>query len=175
MVKIKKTTIKKTEKKKAITKKEKEIKAEVKKVVKKPKVKKKKVVKKPKYWEGIGRRKTAMARVRIFARGKKEFLVNEKILEEYFPIEALQQMATVPLRTLKLLPKLRVSAKVKGGGIFAQAEAIRHGMSRALVNFNPNFRKKLQKAGFLTRDPRMKERKKFGLKRARRAPQWQKR
>ena len=116
-----------------------------------------------------------MARVRIFTRGPKEFLINDKKLRDYFTVAFLDQVAIAPLQTLKLLSKFKVSAKIRGGGVRAQAEALRHGLSRALVRFNPNFRKKLKKAGVLTRDPRMKERKKFGLKRARRAPQWQKR
>jgi len=138
-------------------------------------LKTKTVAKKNRYWEGVGRRKTAVARVRISTQGEKDFLVNEKKLKDYFSIPYLCQTARAPLELLKLLDKFKVSVKIKGGGICAQAEAIRHGLARALVKFNPNFRKKLKKAGFLTRDPRMKERKKFGLKKARRAPQWQKR
>jgi len=159
--------------KETIKKEKKTTKEKTRKAVKKTKVKK--VVKKAKYREGIGRRKTAVARVRVFTRGDKNFLVNEKKLEDYFPTSFLREVAISPLKILKLLTRFKVSAKVRGGGINAQAEAIRHGLSRALVEFNPNFRKKLKKAGFLTRDSRMKERKKFGLKRARRAPQWQKR
>jgi len=135
----------------------------------------KRAIKGIRYWEGVGRRKTAVARVRIFTRGEKEFLVNEKKLSNYFSISFLDEKAILPLKLLKLLDKFRITVKVRGGGVDAQAEAIRHGLSRALIKFNPNFRKKLKKAGFLTRDSRMKERKKFGLKRARRAPQWQKR
>lgn len=160
---IKKTT-KKTTKKKPVKKKEAKIKAV-----------KKKVVKKAKYWEGIGRRKTASARVRIFSRGTKEFIVNKQKLKDYFSQEFLPQKSLAPLDILNLADKFRVSVKVKGGGNNAQAEAIRHGLARALEKFNANFRKKLKKAGYLTRDPRMKERKKFGLKKARRAPQWRKR
>ena len=135
----------------------------------------KRTIKRIRYWEGVGRRKTAVARVRIFTRGEKEFLVNEKKLSNYFSVSFLDEKAISPLKLLKLLDKFRITVKVRGGGVDAQAEAIRHGLSRALIKFNPNFRKKLKKAGFLTRDSRMKERKKFGLKRARRAPQWQKR
>jgi small subunit ribosomal protein S9 len=149
----------------------------------KPKVKKvkpKKEVKKPavkpaRYFEAVGRRKTAVARVRLLTQGEKTFLVNKKPLEGYFPISELQQTVTAPLEKMKCLDKFRVSTIVKGGGLHAQAEAISHGIARALVLFNPDFRKRLKKAGHLTRDPRMRERKKFGLKRARRAPQWQKR
>jgi len=146
-----------------------------KKVAKEKVIKEKIVEEKPKYFEGIGRRKTSVARVRIFTKGGKDFLVNEKPFNLYFPNLELHQIITAPLERMKLLDRFRILAKVKGGGIHSQAEAIRHGLSRALVLFNPDFRKKLRKVGFLTRDPRMRERKKFGLKRARRAPQWQKR
>ena len=116
-----------------------------------------------------------MARVRLFTRGEKTILVNNKPYNVYFPTIELQQIAQAALEKMKCLDKFRVSAIVKGGGLSAQAEAIRHGISRALTLFNPDFKKRLKKAGFLTRDSRMRERKKFGLKRARRAPQWQKR
>ncbi len=154
---------------------------------KKLKIAKKKVVKKEtkkitkvksklaKYLEAIGRRKTAVARVRLFTQGEKSILVNKKPYQDYFPTLELQQVVTASLEIMKSHDKFRISAKVMGGGIHAQAEAVRHGISRALVEFNPDFRKRLRKAGFLTRDPRMRERKKFGLKRARRAPQWAKR
>jgi small subunit ribosomal protein S9 len=138
---------------------------------------KKKITPKPKklrYFEAVGRRKTAIARVRLM-RGEKEFLINGKTLEKYFPILELHQKALAPLEKTDCLDKFKVSVKVKGGGLQSQAEATRHGIARALVLFNPDFRNKLKKAGFLTRDSRMRERKKFGLKRARRAPQWQKR
>ena len=127
------------------------------------------------YFEAVGRRKTAVARVRLFTKGGKEFLVNDKPYQVYFPTLALQQAALASLEKMKCLDKFRISAKVKGGGLNAQAEAVRHGIARALVLFNPDFRKRLKKVGFLSRDPRMRERKKFGLKRARRAPQWKKR
>ena len=154
------------------------------KIKKKPtkvkKVKKVEKVKKPtpkpeKYFEAEGRRKTAVARIRLFTLGEKGFLVNAKSLQQYFPTFELQQIAQASLEKMKCLDKFRVSARVQGGGLHAQAEAIRHGIARALVLFNPDFRKRLKAAGFLRRDPRMRERKKFGLKRARRAPQWQKR
>ncbi|HDZ54389.1 MAG TPA: 30S ribosomal protein S9 [Candidatus Nealsonbacteria bacterium] len=128
-----------------------------------------------KYWAGVGRRKTAVARARLFAKGEKKFLVNDKLYQEYFPILDYWQTASSSLRKMNTLDRLRVLVKVRGGGCHAQAEAVRHATARALVKFNPNFRKRLRKAGFLTRDSRMRERKKFGLKRARRAPQWQKR
>jgi len=158
-----------------------------KKTEKPKKIKKVKVVKpevkppKPeKYFEAEGRRKTAVARIRLFTwsvsdHPGKKFLVNEKPLEQYFSTFELQQIARASLEKMKCLDKFRVSARVQGGGLHAQAEAIRHGITRALVLFNPDFRKRLKAAGFLRRDPRMRERKKFGLKRARRAPQWQKR
>lgn len=124
---------------------------------------------------GIGRRKTAIARVRLFTRGERAFLVNEKPCDAYFPTLELQQISLAALEKMKCLDGFRVLAKVKGGGLHAQAEAIRHGISRALVKFNIDFQKRLRKVGYLTRDSRMRERKKFGLKRARRAPQWAKR
>jgi len=128
-----------------------------------------------KYFEAVGRRKTAMARVRLSTRGEKLFLVNQKPLEKYFPTSELQKTAQAALEKMKCLDKFGISVMVKGGGLSSQAEAIRHGAARALTLFNPDFRKRLKKAGFLKRDARMRERKKFGLKRARRAPQWQKR
>jgi len=199
MIRIKKTIKKakkgrpkkeKVEKKKPKAKKEKPKKKKVRKIAKK-------VVKKParpkkaktRYFEAVGRRKTAVARVRLFTRGsvgassneeaptleEKDFLVNEKSYQDYFRISDLQQIITSPLRKMKCLDRFRVSIRVKGGGLHSQAEAIRHGIARALLLFNSDFRKRLKKAGYLTRDPRMRERKKFGLKRARRAPQWSKR
>jgi small subunit ribosomal protein S9 len=133
------------------------------------------MVKEEKFWQGVGRRKTAVAVVKIFKEKEGSFLVNEKPLEKYFPLFELQKTAKAPLELLKLENKFRVLALVNGGGLVAQAEAIRLGLARALVSFKEEFRKKLKKAGFLKRDPRVKERKKPGLKRARRAPQWQKR
>ncbi len=127
------------------------------------------------YWEAVGRRKTAVARVRLFTKGDKGVWVNEKPLSTYFPYPFLQQRATEALETMNSQGHFRTSVKVSGGGLNAQADAIRHGTARALILFNPDFRKRLKKAGFLTRDSRMKERKKFGLKGARRAPQWAKR
>jgi small subunit ribosomal protein S9 len=142
----------------------------------KPKKEIKKLAVKPvKYFEAVGRRKTAVARVRLLTQGEKTFFVNKKPLEVYFPIFEQQWTVTTPLEKMKCLDKFKISTIVKGGGLSSQAEAIRHGIARALVLFNPDFRKRLKKAGYLTRDPRMRERKKFGLKRARRAPQWQKR
>lgn len=168
MLKAKKTIQKKETIKK--TKKEKRIK-------KSPKIKieKKPEPKKEKYLEALGRRKTSIARVRLFTRGEKVFLVNEKPYDVYFPNLELQQIILTAFQKMNCFDKFRILVKVKGGGYHSQAEAIRQGTARALVLFNPDFRKRLKKAGFLTRDPRMRERKKFGLKRARRAPQWQKR
>jgi len=127
------------------------------------------------YFEAIGRRKTAVARIRLYTKGDKEFLVNSKTYQQYFVMPEDQEMAIGSMKKMKCLDKFRVTVIVKGGGHSAQAEAIRHGTARVLVDFNNNFRKRLRKAGFLTRDPRMRERKKFGLKRARKAPQWAKR
>lgn len=129
---------------------------------------------KDRYFEAVGRRKTSVARVRLFTKGN-EFIVNEKDWKVYFPTADLQKIAEEAIKKMKLVERFRVSVKVKGGGSHSQAEAVRHGVARALILINPDFRKRLKKAGFLTRDPRMKERKKFGLKRARRAPQWTKR
>ena len=136
----------------------------------------KQIASKPdRYFEATGRRKTAVARVRLFTRGEKQFLVNGKNYEEYFPMEEDRQMVTASMRKMKCLDKFRVTVLVRGGGRSAQAEAIRHGTARVLLDFNANFKKRLRKVGFLTRDPRMRERKKFGLKRARKSPQWAKR
>lgn len=127
------------------------------------------------YFEAVGRRKTSVARVRLFTRGEKVFLVNGKPYEAYFPTFELQQAANGALRKMKCLDRFRIAVNVRGGGIHSQAEAVRHGTTKALVKFNADFRKRLRRVGYLTRDSRMRERKKFGLKRARRAPQWQKR
>jgi small subunit ribosomal protein S9 len=127
------------------------------------------------FFEATGRRKTAVARVRLFTRGDKVFLVNNVPYQEYFKLEQDQQTAVSSMKKMKCLDKFKVSVVVRGGGRNAQAEAVRHGTARVLVDFNLNFRKRLRKAGYLTRDPRMRERKKFGLKRARKAPQWAKR
>ena len=140
-----------------------------------PEAKTKKPVKAEKYFEAKGRRKTSVARVRLFSSSQPSFLVNDKKLEIYFPTKEMHHLIEEPLRNLKTLGKFKVSAKIKGGGIHSQAEALRHGISRALIKFNADFRKPLKKLGFLKRDPRMKERRKFGLKKARKAPQWSKR
>ena len=127
------------------------------------------------YFEAVGRRKTAVARVRLFTRGEKQFLINGKPYQTYFTLEEDQQKSTASMRKMKCLDKFKVTVVVKGGGHSAKAEAVRHGTARVLVDFNNNFKKRLRKVGYLTRDPRMRERKKFGLKRARKAPQWAKR
>lgn len=141
----------------------------------KAKPKKEPKKKAPKYWEAVGRRKTATARVRIFKEGDKKILVNDKDCQAYFSLSELSQAAISPLKKLDLFNKLGVSARIKGGGVTSQAEAMRHGLSRALLKYNEKYRPKLRRMGYLTRDPRMRERKKPGLKRARRAPQWSKR
>lgn len=127
------------------------------------------------YFEATGRRKTAVARVRLFTRGEKQFMVNGKPYTEYFALVADQETAVASMKKMKCLDKFKVTVLVNGGGRSAQAEAVRHGTARVLVDFNNNFKKRLRKVGFLTRDPRMRERKKFGLKRARKSPQWAKR
>ncbi|OGZ34646.1 MAG: 30S ribosomal protein S9 [Candidatus Portnoybacteria bacterium RBG_19FT_COMBO_36_7] len=121
-----------------------------------------------------------MARVRLFtirplAEDECRIIINEKEHRQYFTLTELQQTVEASLRKLKSLNRFEVVARVCGGGIRAQAEAIRHGIARALVKFNADFRKKLKRAGYLKRDPRMKERKKYGLKAARKSPQWAKR
>jgi small subunit ribosomal protein S9 len=128
---------------------------------------------KQQYTEGIGRRKEASARVRISSAKSASMTVNGKQANEYFPLEQMVKTAFAPLQALGVA--YAVSAKVSGGGLKAQAEAVRHGLSRALVEINPEQRKELKMRGYLKRDPRAKERKKFGLKAARRAPQWSKR
>ena len=126
-----------------------------------------------KYFEGIGRRKTSIARVRMFS-GNGNFVVNGKKLEDYFVSKKHQLSANAPLNDLKLVA-FDVSVKVSGGGLNAQSEAIRLGLSRAIILKSPEWKKRLHTVGFLTRDSRMVERKKYGLKKARRAPQWAKR
>lgn len=126
-----------------------------------------------KYVEGVGRRKTAIARVRV-VKGDTKVVVNEKPLDKFFPLERMRRDVLAPITSLKL-EKIGVTAKVVGGGVKAQAEAIRHGLARALVKMDDELKKRLRVEGYLTRDPRMVERKKPGLKKARRAPQWAKR
>ncbi len=178
MPKAKKTKVKKEKKagkKRKSTKKK--VKKEAKKKIDKGVKKKteKEETAETKYYETVGRRKRAVARVRIFTKGKRDFLINNKPFKEYFPSHELQKTASASLEKMKCLDKFNVSVVVRGGGLNAQSEAVRHGIARALMLFNPDFRKRLKKAGFLKRDSRMRERKKPGLKRARRAPQWKKR
>ena len=126
------------------------------------------------YIEAVGRRKTAIARVRIYPKNKSGFVVNEKDMTVYFPTKELQLIVEEPFA--KALPeKFKVSVLVYGGGVHAQAEAVRHGIARALILFDTELRKTLKKFHMLKRDPRMKERKKFGLRKARNAKQWSKR
>jgi small subunit ribosomal protein S9 len=125
------------------------------------------------YTEGIGRRKTASARVRITEAKSSSMIVNGKTAQEYFPLEQMVKTAFSPLQVLGAT--YAVSVHVRGGGHKAQAEAVRHGLSRAITELVPEQRKDLKVRGFLKRDPRSRERKKFGLKGARRAPQWSKR
>lgn len=130
---------------------------------------------KKEYLEAVGRRKEAVARVRLVPGSKQSFLINEKKdLATYFPTDHLQRIATEALTDAES-QKFAVSAHIKGGGVNAQAEALRHGISRALLKHDPELRKTLKGKGFLTRDQRSKERKKFGLKKARKAAQWSKR
>ena len=127
------------------------------------------------YYYGTGRRKTAVARVRLYPNGDGRITVNGRDAEQYFPRETLMQAVRSPLRLLELANRFNITIKVVGGGGSGQAGAVRHGISRALVRADESFRPTLRRAGFLTRDPRMKERKKYGLKRARKAPQYTKR
>ena len=126
------------------------------------------------YIEAIGRRKTSVARVRYFAKAAGGITVNDKKLDEYFPTAELRGIAESPMKKAKI-EKYKITAKLSGGGIHSQAEALRHGISRALIESVSELRGELKPLGFLTRDPRMKERRKFGLKKARKAPQWSKR
>lgn len=143
--------------------------------MKKKPVVKKEAVKADKYFEGVGRRKTAVARVRISQHKEGGLTINNRDYKAYFPLASQRMKVKSPVEALKIKDQLKVTVKVKGGGLMAQAEAARHGLSRALVVFNEQFRKPLRGLGYLTRDSRMVERKKYGLKKARRAPQWQKR
>lgn len=126
------------------------------------------------YFYGTGRRKTSVARVRLIP-GGSEFVVNGKAVAEYFPRVAHQVAAVEPLKTVTTEGTFGVMVKVLGGGVTGQADAIAHGLARALVQANEENRKALRLAGLLTRDPRVKESKKYGLKRARKAPQYTKR
>ncbi len=130
-----------------------------------------------KYFEGVGRRKTSVARARLFeTKGKDtDIAVNDKSYKAYFPTVELQKIVEGAFDKSNLVGHYRVTAHVNGGGINSQAEALRHGIARALLSADPELRKILKVEGFLKRDPRAKERRKFGLKKARKAPQWAKR
>ncbi len=134
----------------------------------------KKVVKKIQFW-GVGRRKKAIARVRIIPGGENGIVVNKKSVDEYFKLDAQKYIVRQPLELTGTADKYDVVVNVNGGGLTGQAGAIRHGISRALCEADATLRPELKKAGFLTRDPRMKERKKYGLHKARKAPQFSKR
>ena len=135
----------------------------------------KKVVKKVATPIHTGRRKSSVARVRIIENGKGAITVNDKALEEYFGLGTLQFIVKQPLTLLGLEEKVDVLVNVQGGGLTGQAGAIRHAIARGLVEVNAQYKDELKKAGFLTRDSRAKERKKYGLKKARKAPQYSKR
>ena len=130
--------------------------------------------KKIQFW-GTGRRKKAIARVRLVPAGSGAIVINDRPLEDYFPMGTLQYIVKQPLKEVEAEGKYDVLVNVVGGGFTGQAGAIKLGIARALVEADPNTRPALKKAGFLTRDPRAKERKKYGLKKARRAPQFSKR
>ena len=127
------------------------------------------------YFYGTGRRKSSIARVRLIPGGTGVITINNRTLDNYFGMETLKYIVKQPIECVGVEGKFDVEVKVQGGGFTGQAGAIRHGLSRALLQYNEELRPELKKAGFLTRDPRMKERKKYGLKGARRAPQFSKR
>lgn len=139
--------------------------------------------KKEKYFEAVGRRKESVAITRLFTKKSTDtiegdyalIVVNGKDYRDYFTDKTLQAIIESPLRKLKSLNRFKATVLVKGGGMAGQAGAVKHGLSRTLVLFDLNFRKKLKKSGFLTRDSRVKERRKYGLKKARKAHQWHKR
>jgi small subunit ribosomal protein S9 len=127
------------------------------------------------YYYGTGKRKTAIAKVRLYLDDGGPILINGKTMEEYFNWEPWQKTINEPFRVSDTRGRFRVIAKVMGGGVNAQAQAIRHGIARALIVFDPTLKPTLRRYGLITRDPRIKESKKYGLKRARRAPQYTKR
>ena len=130
---------------------------------------------KKQYQYGTGRRKSSIARVRVYEGGTGAITINGRDIDEYFGLETLKMVVRQPMVATETLGKLDVICTVTGGGVTGQAGAIRHGVARALLGVNPEYRAILKAAGLLTRDPRMKERKKYGLKAARRAPQFSKR
>ena len=127
------------------------------------------------YKYGTGRRKSSVARVHLFENGSGNITINGRDIEEYFGLETLKMVVRQPLNLTETAGKFDVIVNCKGGGFTGQAGAIRHGIARALVKADENYKPIVKKAGYLTRDPRMKERKKYGLKAARRAPQFSKR
>ena len=130
---------------------------------------------KKQYMYGTGRRKSSVARVHLFPGGTGKITINGRDIDDYFGLETLKLIVRQPLNSTKMLGKVDIEAKVTGGGVTGQAGAIRHGISRALLLVDDSYRAILKAEGLLTRDPRMKERKKYGLKAARRAPQFSKR
>ena len=130
---------------------------------------------KKKYFYGTGRRKSSVARVRVYENGTGSIIINGRDIDDYFGLDTLKLIVHQPLVSTDTIGKVDIICTVKGGGVTGQAGAIRHGISRALLGVNAEYRATLKAAGFLTRDPRMKERKKYGLKAARRAPQFSKR
>ena len=130
--------------------------------------------KKDRYFEAVGRRKTSVARVRLYTK-RDNITINGKDCASYFPLLRYQKQALAAFEKMKITDKLGAIIKVKGGGLSSQAEAVRRGIARALVKFNDDFKKRLRRAGYLTRDSRMVERKKYGLHKARRGHQWRKR
>ena len=128
-----------------------------------------------KYTEGIGRRKTSCARVRLYESSKKGFVVNGKTLDVYFPTEDMRNIVEQPFKALAKSNTYEISVHVIGGGIHSQSEAVRMGIARAPTLIDPTTRKTLKKEKMLSRDARAKERRKFGLKKARKSPQWSKR
>ena len=130
---------------------------------------------KKKYFYGTGRRKSSVARVRVYENGTGSIIINGREINDYFGLDTRKLVVNQPLVATDLVGKVDVVVTVAGGGVSGQAGAIRHGLSRALLGLNAEYRATLKAAGFLTRDPRMKERKKYGLKAARRAPQFSKR
>ncbi len=125
------------------------------------------------FW-GTGRRKNAVARVRLVP-GTGRIIINGRAFEEYFPLKTLQTLVTAPLNSVELEGRFDVLVRVEGGGVSGQAGAVRHGIARALLSVDHNFRIPLKQRGYLKRDSRMKERRKYGLKKARKAPQFSKR
>ena len=126
------------------------------------------------YFYGTGRRKSSVARVRVY-QGTGKITIHDRDIDDYFGLETLKVIVRQPLALTDTLGKFDIVCRVAGGGVTGQAGAIRHGIARALLQYDEALRASLKKAGFLTRDPRMKERKKYGLKAARRAPQFSKR